>query len=63
LSLSAIAFMERKKAEGMSTREALRCLKRHLSRVIFKTMLRGEQARLGKVIEADFTTETVAVAV
>jgi transposase len=59
----AIAFMERKKAEGMSTREALRCLKRHLSRVIFKTMLRGEQARLGKVIEADFTAETVAVAV
>jgi hypothetical protein len=58
----AIAFMERKRAEGMSTQEALRCLKRHLSRVIFKTMLRGEQARLGKVIEADFASEIVAAA-
>ncbi len=36
----AIAFMERKRAEGMSNREALRCLKRHIARTVFKTMLR-----------------------
>jgi transposase len=59
----AIAFMERKRSEGMSTREALRCLKRHLSRVVFKTMLRAEQARLGRVIKADFGADPVAVAV
>ena len=59
----AIAFMERKRSEGMSTREALRCLKRHLSRVVFKTMLRAEEARCGQVIEADFGDHCVAVAV
>jgi hypothetical protein len=47
----AIAFIERKRAEGMSTREALRCLKRHLTRVVFKTMLRAEQSRCEKATE------------
>ena len=28
----AIAYMERKKVEGMSYREGLRCLKRHIAR-------------------------------
>lgn len=32
------AFYEKKKAEGMSNREALRCLKRHLIRIIFTTL-------------------------
>lgn len=32
------AFYEKKKAQGMSNREALRCLKRHLIRVIFTTL-------------------------
>ncbi len=59
----AIAFMERKRSEGMSTREAMRCLKRHLTRVVFKTMLRAEEARCGQVIEADFSAQCVAVAV
>ena len=59
----AIAFMERKKAEGMSTREALRCLKRHISRTVFKTMLRAEQARAGRVIHADFATDPISIAV
>lgn len=31
-------FLERKRAEGRSRREALRCLKRHLARVIFKLL-------------------------
>jgi transposase len=42
----AIAFIARKRAEGMSTREALRCLKRHIARTVFKTMRRAEQAGL-----------------
>jgi transposase len=59
----AVAFMERKRAEGMSNREALRCLKRHISRVLFKTMLRAERARIGTLVRADFTAGAVAVAV
>ena len=42
----AIAYVARKRAEGMSTREALRCLKRHIARTVFRTMRRAEQARL-----------------
>jgi transposase len=41
----AIAFVARKRAEGMSMREALRCLKRHIARAVFKTMRRAERAR------------------
>jgi transposase len=59
----AMAFMERKRSEGMSTREAMRCLKRHLARVLFKTMLRIEQTRSGQVIEVDFGGQSVAIAV
>ncbi|MBU4557073.1 MAG: transposase, partial [Actinobacteria bacterium] len=59
----AITFMERKKGEGMSKREALRCLKRHISRTLYKTMLRDEHARAATVVRADFTGGIVAVAV
>ncbi|MDP2182651.1 MAG: transposase [Actinomycetota bacterium] len=59
----AIAFMERKRSEGMSNREALRCLKRHISRAVYKTMVRAESARAGRVLEVDFITDPVAVAV
>lgn len=59
----AIAYMERKQAEGMSYREALRCLKRHLARVVYKTMLRAERISYGEVLEARFRSEPVAVAV
>jgi transposase len=34
----ARAFLARKQAEGKSRREALRCLKRHLARVVFKIL-------------------------
>jgi len=47
----------------MSYREALRCLKRHLARVVFKTMLRAEQARSAIVIEGTFRAHPVAIAV
>ena len=59
----AIVFMERKRAEGMSKREALRCLKRHISRVVFKTMLKAERARAGEVLEVDFAADPIALAV
>lgn len=35
----ARAFMERKRAEGKSYREALRCLKRHLASVIYRRLM------------------------
>ena len=35
----ARAFLARKQAEGKSRREALRCLKRHLARVVFRILL------------------------
>jgi transposase len=59
----AMAFMERKQREGMSYREALRCLKRHISRALFKTMLRAERAHLTQVVESDFRPGPVAIAV
>lgn len=34
----AIAFMERKRSEGKSTMEALRCLKRHLAKSIYRLL-------------------------
>jgi len=60
----AIAYMQRKQAGGMSYREALRCLKRHLARVVFKTMLRTERsAASGRVVTPRFRAEDVAIAV
>jgi len=59
----AIAYMERKQAGGMSYREALRCLKWHLARVVFKTMLRTERATAGRVVTPRFRTDPVAIAV
>lgn len=59
----AIAYMERKQAEGMSYREALRCLKRLIARTVFKTMLRAEKAAAGAVVRGDFGATPVAVAV
>ena len=59
----AIAYMERKQSEGMSYREALRCLKRLISRGVFKTMLRAEKGTVGTVVHAHFGVDSVAVAV
>ena len=59
----AIAFIERKRAEGMSNREALRCLKRHIGRVLYKTMVRAEKARVVSVVRIDFPPSPTAVAV
>jgi transposase len=38
-------YYEKKKAEGMSTPEALRCLKRRLARIVFNTLHTDHQAR------------------
>ena len=59
----AIAYMDRKKTEGMSYREGLRCLKRHIARTVFKTMLRAERRTAGTVIPASFQDSPVGVAV
>jgi transposase len=37
----AVAYLARKQAEGKTRREALRCLKRRLSTVVFNTLLAG----------------------
>jgi transposase len=35
---AACTYLERKQAEGKSRREAIRCLKRQLARVVFNTL-------------------------
>ncbi len=59
----ARAYMARKKAEGKSTREAMRCLKRHIARSVFGVLKRIEQATAGQIIEVAFRTKDVAIAV
>lgn len=56
----AMEYVKRRQGEGLSYREALRCLKRHLARSIFKTMLRAEKARSGQVLRADFGSALAA---
>lgn len=41
----ARAFMARKRAEGKTKREALRCLKRHLARVVWRLLRCAEERR------------------
>lgn len=36
----AQAYLARRQAEGRTWREAMRCLKRHLADVVYRTMLR-----------------------
>ena len=59
----ARAFMARKRAEGMSNREAMRCLKRYIARSVFGMLKRIEPAGAGQLIEVAFRTEDVAIAV
>jgi len=42
----ARAYLERKRAEGKSRREALRCLKRHLARTIWRTLRASSSERM-----------------
>lgn len=59
----AIAYVERKQSEGMSYREALRCLKRHISRAVFKVMLKAARAQAGAVLGPTSAAPPIAVAV
>ena len=59
----AIAYMEKKRTEGMGNREALRCLKRHITRTLYKAMVRAERARADGVVHVDFAPASVAAAV
>lgn len=45
-------YYEKKKAEGMSTPEALRCLKRRLSRVVFNHLTTDHHTRLQQPVPA-----------
>jgi transposase len=45
----ARAYLEKKRAEGKSTKEAFRCLKRHLVRVVFRA-LQKPRFRLGPAL-------------
>jgi transposase len=42
----ARAYLARKQAEGKSRREALRCLKRHLARVVYRTLQAIEEQKM-----------------
>ena len=42
----AIAYLDRKRAEGKTRREAMRCLKRRLSEVVYKQLLEDAASRL-----------------
>jgi len=43
----AKAYLERRRSEGKSRREAVRCLKRHLSNVIYRRMLADDDETYG----------------
>jgi len=53
----AQAFLARKRAEGKSTREALRCLKRHLARTVWHALRAAEIRRQGMLTAADLLPE------
>ena len=45
-AVEAMALLERKRAEGKGRREALRCLKRHLVRVVWRTLRAASSERM-----------------
>jgi transposase len=45
-------FLARKQAEGKSRREALRCLKRHLARRVWRLLLQSERGRSEDTVDA-----------
>ena len=44
-------YLERRQAEGKTGREALRCLKRHLVRVVFRLLRQTRDARPELVVK------------
>lgn len=57
----ARAFMARKRAEGKSTCEALRCLKRHLARVVWRALLAAERRREAMLHPVDWSPQPALV--
>jgi transposase len=47
----ARAYLERKQAEGKSRREAMRCLKRHLARTVYRTLRTMEERKTSPHVE------------
>jgi transposase len=47
----ARAYLERRQAEGKSRREALRCLKRHLARTVYRTLRTLEERKMAPETE------------
>jgi hypothetical protein len=47
----ARAYLERRQAEGKTRREALRCLKRHLVRVVFRLLRQADGGRRELVLK------------
>jgi len=58
----AQTFLERKRQEGQNEREALRCLKRHLARTVYKTLLRIELRRDAQALGSRPTLDLAATA-
>lgn len=48
----AQAYLARKEQEGKSRREALRCLKRHLARVVYRTLRAAEEGQVASTKES-----------
>lgn len=53
----AQVFLARKRAEGKNKREALRCLKRHLARIVWRTMCAAEERRQAMLAATDTSTQ------
>ncbi len=49
-------YLERKRTEGKSTREALRCLKRHLARAVWRLLCSAEEQRETMLADSDSST-------
>lgn len=48
--------------ERFAPSNARRCAaSRHISRVVFKTMLRAEKAGAGQVLQADFSADAIGI--
>lgn len=54
------AYLDRKRAEGKTTREALRCLKRHLARSLHRLLARPEHAHVARSSETVAASQTAA---
>jgi transposase len=54
-------FLARKRAEGQSTREALRCLKRHLARTVWRALRAAEDRREAMLASIGSSTQPALV--